>query len=284
MEAKKQALNGCVCVTDLLKHIVIHSKEFYKDTPHFNTYYFYHDALSQMTADACASWMKETIIPGEDKTVYDRWLKPELGLNDRFGKLWQGCPLGNSPEMMPLDNSLNQDLHEGVRLHVSVATMMFDLGDEDPRIFLLATPKSTASAYKRVWEVCPSSEQILQDIKKVNIANSAIVNARGVYVEGLAGSMKGKPQTSSSGRTATRGGKRKRGEYDPSKFDSKIHQDLRDALDEGSKWIMSSTMFASRRSDEDEVEDDDCSDFEHMIEGNGDSAYDSVEKNELGKQ
>lgn len=272
-EAKKQALNGCVCITDLLKHIVIHTKELYKDTPHFDTYYFYHDALSQLTADACVAWMQETTIPGENKKIYDRWVKPELGLNDRFGKKWRGRPLGNSPELMPLDNSLNQDLHKAVRFHVSLSTIMFDRGDTDPRIFLLTTPKSTASAYSRIWEISPTSERILQDIKKWNVANYAIVKAEGVYVEGLAGGNKGNCHTSMSWRTETRGGRRVRGEYDPSKFDKKMHPDLRDALDEHGDRIMSSIMFASI-SDEDEVDDDD--DFDH-IEDDGDHAAEAEE-------
>ena len=59
--------------------------------------------------------MKETLIPGEEKNIYDRWVKPEDGLNDAFGKRWWARPVGDSPELMPLDNSLNQDIHESVR-------------------------------------------------------------------------------------------------------------------------------------------------------------------------
>lgn len=157
-EAKKQALSKCVCITEMVKHIVIHTKEFYKDTPQADTYYFSHDALSQLTANATVAWMKEITIPGENKTIYDRWLKPELGLNDRFGTKWQARLMGNSPELMPLDNSLNQDLHEGVRLHVSLSTMYFERGETEPRIFLLTTPAQTASAIERVWEIFPTDE------------------------------------------------------------------------------------------------------------------------------
>ena len=281
IEAKKQALGNCVCITDMVKHIVIHTKECYKDTPQFDTYYFSHDALSQLTAKATVAWMQDTKVPGEDKAIYDRWLKPELGLNDRFGAKWAGRPMGNSPELMPLDNSLNQDLHEGVRFHVSVSTMYFERGETDPRIFLLTTPAQVSSAYERGWEIFPFDKRIIQDIKRVDGAHFAIVEHEGVYVEGLAGSTKGKRHTSRSGRTETRGGRRVRGEYDPSKFESKLHPDLRDALYERRDLLVNSMMFASRRLEEEEedVNDDDANDFDH-IEVDADADESEPENND----
>ena len=69
---------------------------------------FYHDALSIMTAKECREYM-------EEKGVLKHWILPELGLNDTFAR-FKGVPLGNSPELMPLDASLNKDVDDGVNV------------------------------------------------------------------------------------------------------------------------------------------------------------------------
>ena len=70
--------------------------------------------------------------------------------------------------------------------------------------------------------------------------------------------------------TETRGGRRVRSEYDPSKFMSKLHPDLRKALDERRDRLLNSMMFASIRSEEeDEVDDDDINDFDYIGEVDG---------------
>ncbi len=102
-----------VCVTDLVKHIV-KQKKCYQNTEHSDTYMFYHDASSLLTANQCVEWMKKQKIPGEELVVYDRWIKPELGLNNHIS-MFGGRPPGYSPKLMPLDNSLNQDIHESAK-------------------------------------------------------------------------------------------------------------------------------------------------------------------------
>ena len=88
LKAKSPLFVGAVCITELVKHIVRCAQAFFKDTPFRDTYYFYHDALTQITHTSCVSWMETTPIPGEDRVVYDRWVKPELGINDQFGPVW----------------------------------------------------------------------------------------------------------------------------------------------------------------------------------------------------
>ena len=97
---KASAFAGKVCITALVKHIVVHTKACYADTEHKDTWYFYHDALSQLTNEACVDWMIKTKVPGEEKSIYDRWIKPEKGLNDDYGKKWRRRPIGNSSELM----------------------------------------------------------------------------------------------------------------------------------------------------------------------------------------
>ena len=66
---------------------------------HINIHgFFYHNALSQITAKLTVNWMKE-------KGYYKRWLIPKNGLNN--GAIYKRRPVGNRPGFMPLDNNLN---------------------------------------------------------------------------------------------------------------------------------------------------------------------------------
>ena len=97
-----------------------------------------------MTAKETMQWMRE-------KGYLKHWVLPEQGLN--AGTRFEGRPVGNSPEMMPLDCSLNNDTHEDVRKHIGLTR---NLPKNDPRKFSLATPKQGMRAYKRVWN-CPET-------------------------------------------------------------------------------------------------------------------------------
>jgi hypothetical protein len=95
---------------------------------------------------------EQQTIPGEETVVYDRWIKPELGLNNHtltFG----GRPPGNSPELMPLDTSLNQDIHESMKKHnlLSIAICTHH-GVADNCLFSMATPKEAAHCYKHICQ------------------------------------------------------------------------------------------------------------------------------------
>ena len=73
---------------------------------HKGNCFFWHDSLSLLTSNEWMRYMKRTDCYG--MSVYDRWLKP---LNDvNINTAYHGRYVGNSPEFMPLDNSLNFDL------------------------------------------------------------------------------------------------------------------------------------------------------------------------------
>ncbi len=75
-----------------------------------NVWYFYHHVLSQLMAKDMQSWLVE-------KGYKERWLLPLKDLNKET--VYENPPIGNSPEMMPLDTSLLQDLQAGVRRHAA---------------------------------------------------------------------------------------------------------------------------------------------------------------------
>jgi hypothetical protein len=179
--------------------------------------------------------MKQQKIPGEETVVYDRWIKPELGLNNHISK-FVGRPPGNSPELMPLDNSLNQDLHESTKKHNLLSMAIHTHGVSDERLFLMTTPKEALRCYKRILDpltgVVPTSERILQDVNKAINALQVIFEAEGVDVPGLAdGRTAGHRHTTTDAGKKPRGGKRVRTEYIYSQATSDIHPDLLTALD-----------------------------------------------------
>lgn len=171
------------------------------------------------------------------KTIYDRWVKPELGLADEYGPGWVR-PVGNSAEMMPMDNHLNQDVHEGIRTQVIVSMSILPDDPKDPRLFSLATPKLVASAYKRAYDpetgVSPRPERIVEDVTRFIHACKEIHKAKGVYVPGLAGGRTpGYRHKSTTEKTSNNhGGRRKRKDYDHEANESHIHPDLRDLMNE----------------------------------------------------
>ena len=61
-----------MCVTELVRKMYEASEIAFRGTTHEDTWFFYHDALAQMTAKSTIQWMK-------DNTNYNRWLIPQLG-------------------------------------------------------------------------------------------------------------------------------------------------------------------------------------------------------------
>ena len=109
---------------------------------HHDDWFFYHDSLSLLTSKECTAYMRSTECHG--RTIYDRWLNPKNDLN--FGTTYHGRCVGNSPEFMPLDNSLNNDLQLSHRYHCAVTA---HLPDNDARTFSFSTPLRIARGIKK---------------------------------------------------------------------------------------------------------------------------------------
>ena len=179
-----------VSIKDLVIHIHDKTKEAYKGTKYEDTYLFYHDALITMTDKDCIDWM-------EREGIRKRWIRPELGLNDEIvivdtngkattNKRYKGRPVGDCPEAMPLDNSLFRDLRCSFDTHVVLTCM---LPQDDARRFSKATPKIIIKALKRLWDpetgVVPSSNRIIQDIKRLKENLLLVIEADGAVVPGV---------------------------------------------------------------------------------------------------
>ena len=113
------------------------------------------------------------------------------GLQD--GTPYYGRPVGNSPEFMPLDNSLNRDILHCLRFHCIVSRFVIygEGTDEEERNtrFSLSTPREIDRGMKRIWESkmgTPSSARIIEDMDLALKALEIVYLEKESSVEGLA--------------------------------------------------------------------------------------------------
>ena len=97
------------CITDLIRFMMKEAENLMKGSVHEDDFFIVHDALVLMTAKETIEWMKE-------KNYYHRWLLPMNGFQG--GTPYAGRHVGNSPEFVPLDNSLNSDILHSLRFIV----------------------------------------------------------------------------------------------------------------------------------------------------------------------
>ena len=179
------ALSPLVCVTKLVTYMMEESARVMADTRHSDDWYFYHDALSLMTAKGTRDWMKETSIGG--KNCMSKWLVPMLGCNE--GTQFENRSVGNSPEFMPLDNSLNNDVKIQHNFHCALTS---HLALTDDRKFSNRTPKSISQGIRRLVEGhlpddgVPSSRRIIQDCDRALDSMRTVCEHNGAIVPGLA--------------------------------------------------------------------------------------------------
>ena len=168
--AKTAALSHFCVFTDRVKHMAVETSAMFAGTAHANDCMFYHDALSLLTAQDTVAWMKENRHT-DGRTYYEMWIIPVQGL--KSGTVYANRLPGNSPELMPLDSSLNQDIHNAVNQHV-IWTHHLNPGDPGFETkFSHATPKQQTSAFLRLLEPghgpeagTPLFSRICQDIGK----------------------------------------------------------------------------------------------------------------------
>jgi len=228
--AKCTYMSSYVPITDLIDHVYEETRQAFVASKHESDFLFYHDALSLMTSADSIKYMKTKAGAVEGKSLYDHWLLPAAGLN--AGTDFAGKPVGNSPELMPLDCSLNKDLDDAVMRHILLSA---HLKKDDERKFSLATIKSGARAYRLLWDPAhgphggsPTTDRILNDINKVLTSLRAIYDANGRIVEGL-GNRNGRRNLVNETRKK-RGGKRVRGEAVTMKWTHPLLTDVRKEL------------------------------------------------------
>ena len=125
-------------------------------------FFFIHDALVLMTEKYKTTWMK-------DNNYFQSWLLTMNVLQN--GTHYDGHPVVNSPEFMPLDNILNIDIFHSLHFHCVLSRFVIDgegtnKEDRDMR-FSFSTPKENFRGLNCIWESkmgTTSSARIIQDV------------------------------------------------------------------------------------------------------------------------
>ena len=164
--------NNAVCsVVAMMEHIINEGNRLFEDTPYKDTWFIYHDALSQWWSAAAQDYM-------ESVDMKDRQIRSLSFTN--VGSRYEDSLPGDTPEYMPLDSNLFSDLETMVRWNVA-ATNELPRGHEDK--FDLTTPSSAWSAIERTWEHAPTSERIVEDINRVFNAIDEVIKNKGTAVD-----------------------------------------------------------------------------------------------------
>ena len=160
---------------------------------------------------------------------YKQWLVPQLGCNEET--VFKNRPVGNSPEFMPLDMSLNNDIQLSLSLYCAITS---HLDKDDERKFLMATSKTIVKGLRRLWGQdgnVTSSWRIIHDCYLALRAFGVVYRAGGKMLLGLV--------NRSGHRNHAEGGKRKSG------------VELWLKRDTGGSWEMDSSPFPRSQGSKD---------------------------------
>ena len=83
-----------------------------------------------------------------------QWLLPLNGMQN--GTPYAGRPVGCSPKFVHLDNSLNRDILNSLRMHIVLSRCIVDgeeTNEEERNLgFSFSTPKEIAQGLKCIWD------------------------------------------------------------------------------------------------------------------------------------
>ena len=118
-----------------------------KGSVHEDGLFIVHYALVLMTSKEKITWMKYN-------NNFHCWLLPMNGLQDVIP--YDGHPVGNIPEFMPLDNNLNRDISHCFSFNCVLSRFVLDgegtYEEENNMRFSLSTPKEIAGGLKHIRE------------------------------------------------------------------------------------------------------------------------------------
>ena len=161
-------------IADIMDHVVAESKKVYENTEYRDNFLIFHDGLKQWWAADAQQYLHDK------HNMRDRQLRA-YGDTNASSKYYQYKVVGDSPELCPLDNYLFADLERCKNFHVALSS--FIPKHDDPRCFHLGTPMQVEKTLCRCWEVEPTSERIIADIKKIPGTIQQLIDARGTLLK-----------------------------------------------------------------------------------------------------
>jgi hypothetical protein len=127
---------------------------------------------------------KKSIKYMKDKDYFKHWILPLEGL--QHGTRYNESIPGDSPELMPLDETLNMDIDASVHYHVAITAY---LPNDDPIKYSFSMPDEISRAYLHLVHPVtggdPSCNRIVQDCEKWIRSQMKIRQAGGKMVEGF---------------------------------------------------------------------------------------------------
>eukprot|EP01048_Picozoa_sp_COSAG05_P004378 COSAG05_NODE_232_length_13313_cov_677.565991_9_plen_511_part_00 len=100
-----------VCITDIMDRVIAEGNRIFEGSTHAHDWCIYHDRLSQW-------WEKDAQAYLAAKGFAHRQWRAAAWTNDVLTKYYKDMLMGDSPELMPLDSSLFNDLIEAIAKHV----------------------------------------------------------------------------------------------------------------------------------------------------------------------
>ena len=129
-----------VCITEIMDHVVAEGNRLFKGTEFENTWKIYHDALPQWWEAGAQEHLARL---GFNNRHW--WANKETDKN--IAKKYWNKIMGDSPNLMPLDYSLFNNLIEAISMNV-VATA----GRSKNMRYSMGTPDSAWRTMVEVWE------------------------------------------------------------------------------------------------------------------------------------
>ena len=105
------------CITDLIRFMMNEVEKLMKGSVHDEDFFIFQNDLVLMTAKETINWMRKN-------GYLHQWLFPLNGL--QYGTPYDGRPVGNIPEFMSLDNSLNRDILHSLSMHSVLSRYIID--------------------------------------------------------------------------------------------------------------------------------------------------------------
>ena len=176
---------------------------------HEGDLFILHDALVLMTANETITWMRQY-------NYFHIWLLPMNGLQN--GTPYDGRPVDNIPEFLPLNNSLNIDILHYLRFNCVLSHFVLD-GEgtnKQERImrFSFSIPKESSRGLKRIQEskmVTPSSARIIKDVDLTLKVLKIVYCTNGAVFKGIADRNRHRQKLVSKGKIVSWGGARTKG-------------------------------------------------------------------------
>eukprot|EP01050_Picozoa_sp_SAG11_P017372 SAG11_NODE_2500_length_3282_cov_3.538800_1_plen_631_part_00 len=162
-------------IATIMDHLKAEGDRIFAGTPREADWLIYHDRLPQW-------WEPDAQAHMERLGMAHRQWWAEGATNESLTEYYKEKLFGDSPEMMPLDSSLFNDLIEAIGKNVC-ATVGLDAKERHS----MSTPDEAWQTMCAVWQTADavSSGRIIQDIDRVLVAIERIIEADGAYVEEL---------------------------------------------------------------------------------------------------